>query len=53
MMVVWEDEAKGIDDAALAGVHLRAINTGQWYATLEGDSLERVKDVWGRLELKP
>lgn len=52
-IIVWEGEAKGIDDAALAGIHLSATNIGQWYATLEGDSLERVKDVWGRLEFKP
>ena len=52
-IVVWEGEAKGIDDAALAGIRLSAINVPRWYQTLEGDSLERVKDVWGRLEFKP
>jgi hypothetical protein len=53
MIVIWEGEAKGIDDAALAGIHLSAITARQWYATLEGDALERVNDVWGRLEYKP
>jgi hypothetical protein len=53
MIVIWEGEAKGIDDAALAGVHLSAITARQWYATLEGDALERVNDVWSRLEYKP
>jgi hypothetical protein len=51
-IVVWEGAAKGIDDAALAGIHLSTINVKRWYATLEGDSLERVKDVWGRLKFK-
>jgi hypothetical protein len=52
-IVIWEGAAKGIDDAALAGIHLSIINVARWYQTLEGDSLERVKDVWGRLEFKP
>lgn len=52
-VVVWESNAKGIDDAAPAGVHLSAINAMLWYQTLEGDSLERVKEVWERLEFKP
>ena len=52
-IVVWEGTAKGIDDAALAGIPLSAINVRRWYQTLEGDSLERVKDVWGRLAFKP
>ncbi len=50
MIVIWGGEAKGIDDAALAGIHMNVINARQWYATIEGDSFERVKDVWGRLE---
>jgi hypothetical protein len=52
-IIIWEGNAKGIDDAALAGIHLSTINVPRWYQTLEGDSLERVKDVWGRLEFKP
>jgi len=52
-IVIWEGTAKGIDDAALAGIHLSTINVTRWVETLEGDSLERVKDVWGRLEFKP
>ena len=51
-IVIWEGAAKGIDDAALAGIRLSTINVTQWYQTLEGDSLERVKDVWRRLEFK-
>jgi hypothetical protein len=51
-IIIWEDAAKGIDDAALAGIHLSTINVAGWYGTLEGDSLERVTDVWGRLEFK-
>jgi hypothetical protein len=52
-IVIWEGAAKGIDDAALAGIRLSTINVTRWYETLEGDSLDRVKDVWGRLEFKP
>lgn len=52
MVIIWEGEAKGIDDAALAGIHLSAITARQWYATLEGDALERVNDVWDRLEYR-
>jgi hypothetical protein len=52
-IVIWEGAAKGIDDAALADIHLSAINVLRWYQTLEGDSLERVKDVWGRLGFHP
>lgn len=52
-IITWEGQAKGIDDAVLAGVRLSTINVTRWYETLEDDSLERVKDVWGRLELKP
>ena len=51
-IIIWEGAAKGIDDAALAGIHLSTINVTRWYQTLEGDSLERVKDVWDRLEFK-
>jgi hypothetical protein len=52
-IITWEGRAKGIDDAALASIRLSTINITRWYQTLEGDSLERVKDVWGRLEFKP
>jgi hypothetical protein len=50
-IIVWEGDAKGID-AALADIRLGAIDVEQWYATLEEESLERAKDVWGRLEFK-
>jgi hypothetical protein len=52
-VIVWEGPAKGIDDAALAGIPLNAINITQWFETLKGDSLERVREVWDRLEYKP
>ena len=51
-IVVWEGPAKGIDDAALAGTPLNRVNITQWVETLEGNSLERVRDVWERLEFK-
>jgi hypothetical protein len=52
-VIVWEGPAKGIDDAALAGLPLNAITITRWVETLEGNSLERVRDVWDRLEFKP
>lgn len=52
-IVVWDGSAKGIDDAALAGIRLTSITITQWYRTLEGDSLYRVKEVWERLRFKP
>ncbi len=52
-IVVWSGSAKGIDDAALAGIRLTPITIPQWYRTLEGDSLYRVKEVWERLGFKP
>ena len=52
-IIVWDGAAKGIDDAALTGIHLRTIDVKRWYQTLKGDSLERVKDVWDRMEFKP
>ena len=52
-IISWEGAAKGIDDAALAGIRLSTINIANWLRTLEGDSLERVKDVWNTLEFKP
>ncbi|HKP13935.1 MAG TPA: hypothetical protein VJZ91_17570 [Blastocatellia bacterium] len=52
-VVVWDGPAKGIDDAALAGTPLNAITVTRWVETLEGDSLERVRDVWDRLEFNP
>ncbi len=51
-IVVWEGAAKGIDDAALAGIHLRMISIPEWHRTLEGESLERVDEVWGRMNFK-
>jgi hypothetical protein len=48
-IIIWEGNAKGIDDAALAGIHLSTIKVAVWYGTLEGDSLERVKEVWNYL----
>lgn len=51
-VIVWEGAAKGIDDAALAGIPLNAITVTRWVETLEGDSLERVREVWDRMEYK-
>lgn len=52
-IIVWEGDAKGIDDAALAGIHLSTIDVAEWHRTLERDSLERVNEVWNRLNFKP
>jgi hypothetical protein len=52
-IVIWEGAAKGIDDAALSGTHLNTINVTGWRRTLEGDSLERVKDIWKYLGFNP
>ncbi len=52
-IIIWEGNAKGIDDAALAGIHLSTLNVAGWYGTLEGDSLERVKEVCKYLEFNP
>lgn len=52
-VIVWEGAAKGIDDAALVGIPLNTINITRWFETLKGDSLERVREVWNRLEYKP
>lgn len=52
-IIIWEGDAKGIDDAALAGIRLSTINVRRWYETLEGDSLERVKEVLKYLEFRP
>jgi hypothetical protein len=51
-IIIWEGAAKGIDDAALAGIRLGTINVERWYKSLECDSLERVKAVWDRLEYR-
>lgn len=51
-IVIWEGDAKGIDDAALADIHLSTISVPQWYGTLESSSLERVREVWDRLAFK-
>jgi len=52
-IIIWEGNAKGIDDAALACIHLSTLNIEGWYGTLEGHSLERVKEVWNYLEFSP
>lgn len=52
-IIIWEGAAKGIDDAALAGIHLSTINVERWYGTLKGDSLERVNKVWKYMEFRP
>jgi len=52
-IIIWEGDAKGIDDAALTVIPFSTINVKRWYETLAGDSLERVNDVWDRLEFKP
>ena len=52
-VIIWEGAAKGIDDAALAGIPLNTINITRWFETLKGDSLERVREVWDRLEYRP
>ncbi|MDQ3756111.1 MAG: hypothetical protein M3371_15440 [Acidobacteriota bacterium] len=44
-IVIW-DGPKGIDDVALANVHLRVVSVAQWCRTLTGKPLEEVKDVW-------
>jgi hypothetical protein len=49
-IIVWESSAKGIDDAAVAGIHLTSITIPEWYGRLDGDSFHRVKEVWERLE---
>lgn len=48
-IIIWEGAAKGIDDAALASIRLQTLNIVGWFRMLAGDSLERVKEVWGRL----
>jgi hypothetical protein len=52
-IIIWEGAAKGIDDAALAGIKLSMINVAGWYRMLEGNSLERVKEVWKYLDFDP
>jgi hypothetical protein len=52
-IIIWEGTAKGIDDAALAGTSLSTVNITQWAETLEGNSRERVEEVWDRFEYKP
>lgn len=51
-IIVWDGPAKGIDDAALAGIPLNTINITRWIETLEGNSQGRVREVWDRLEFK-
>jgi hypothetical protein len=52
-IIIWEGNPKGIDDAVLADIPLRTVSVTRWVETLAGDSLDRVKDVWDRLEFKP
>jgi hypothetical protein len=52
-IIIWEGAAKGIDDAALAGIQLSMINVAGWCRTLERNSLEHVKEVWKHLRFKP
>lgn len=51
-VVVW-DGAKGIDEAALQNLSLRVISISEWRATLEGKSLEEVKEVWEEFSYTP
>src|SRR5205085_11019860 len=44
-VVVW-DGAKGVDEAVLQNLSLRVISISEWRETLEGNSLEEVKEVW-------
>jgi len=50
-IVIW-DGPKGIDDAALANVHLRVVSVAEWIGTLTGKPLEEVKDVWCQMHHK-
>lgn len=51
-IVVWEG-AKGIDDAALANLHLRVIGVAEWFQNLTGKSAEEVADVWRQHDFVP
>ncbi len=51
-IIIWEGSAKGIDDAAQAGIHLNTVDVAEWHRTLEGASLERVEKVWSWLNFK-
>ncbi len=51
-IVIW-DGPKGIDDAALANVHLRVVSVAEWSQTLIGKPLEEVKEVWSALSFDP
>jgi hypothetical protein len=44
-VVVWDGE-KGVDEAVLQNLSLRVISISEWRETLEGNSLEEVKEVW-------
>jgi hypothetical protein len=48
-IVVWDGQAKGIDDAVLQGIRLNSLTIPQWLTTLQGKPLERVREVWDRL----
>jgi Domain of unknown function (DUF3854) len=51
-VVVWDGE-KGVDEAVLQNLSLRVISIGEWRATLEGKSLEEVKEVWADFSYHP
>ncbi|HZS47938.1 MAG TPA: hypothetical protein VFC63_22905 [Blastocatellia bacterium] len=48
-VMVWDNQAKGIDDAALLNLPMRTITVQEWYSTLTGNVLERVKNIWEQL----
>jgi len=51
-VVVW-DGAKGVDEAVLQNLSLRVISISKWRETLEGNSLEEVKEVWADFSYTP
>jgi hypothetical protein len=51
-VVVW-DGAKGIDEAVLQNLSLRVISINEWRATLDGRSLEEVKEAWAGFSYAP
>jgi hypothetical protein len=51
--IIFWDGPKGIDDAAIAGVELRAIEISDWFSTLRDEPLEQVKKAWEELNFMP
>jgi hypothetical protein len=51
-VVVWGG-AKGVDEAVLQNLSLRVISISEWRETLEGKSLEEVKEVWEDFSYRP